>query len=39
GRGINNPRRSFCYSCGTTLTAWDNLPQISYLQLQGRCRY
>lgn len=31
--------RSRCPSCGTTITARDNVPLISYLVLRGRCRH
>lgn len=30
--------RSFCPACKQPLSAWDNLPIISYLLLRGRCR-
>jgi len=29
--------RSQCPSCGHSITAWENIPVISYLFLQGRC--
>ena len=29
--------RSRCPSCGTMITAWQNIPVISYLLLRGRC--
>ncbi len=29
--------RSRCPSCGTLITAWQNIPVISYLFLKGRC--
>ena len=29
--------RSRCPSCGSLITAWQNIPVISYLFLQGRC--
>ena len=29
---------SHCFSCGTTVKAWDNIPILSYLLLRGRCR-
>jgi leader peptidase (prepilin peptidase)/N-methyltransferase len=29
--------RSKCPSCGTLITAWQNIPVISYLILKGRC--
>ena len=31
--------RSYCPSCGHTLSPWDLIPAISYLLLRGRCRY
>lgn len=30
--------RSRCPSCGHGITAWENIPVISYLLLRGRCR-
>jgi leader peptidase (prepilin peptidase)/N-methyltransferase len=30
---------SHCDSCQKTLTAWDNIPIVSYLWLRGHCRY
>jgi leader peptidase (prepilin peptidase)/N-methyltransferase len=29
---------SHCPACGHTITAWENLPVLSYLWLRGRCR-
>jgi leader peptidase (prepilin peptidase)/N-methyltransferase len=29
--------RSRCPSCGTQITAWQNIPVLSYLMLGGRC--
>ncbi|MFA6302953.1 MAG: A24 family peptidase [Legionella sp.] len=29
--------RSFCPKCKTTIKAWQNIPLLSYLYLQGRC--
>jgi len=31
--------RSFCDKCRTSLSWKDNIPLLSYLMLQGRCRY
>jgi leader peptidase (prepilin peptidase) / N-methyltransferase len=31
--------RSRCPNCGQMIRAYDNIPVISYLVLQGRCRY
>lgn len=31
--------RSFCPSCKSTITAWQNIPVISYCLLLGRCRH
>jgi leader peptidase (prepilin peptidase)/N-methyltransferase len=30
--------RSACPNCGTQITAWQNIPVISYLLLRGRCK-
>ena len=30
--------RSYCQSCKTKISAWDNIPVISYLLLKGKCR-
>lgn len=38
GQSIVSPR-SACPSCGTPITAYDNLPIVSYLLLRGRCRH
>lgn len=34
---LNNPKRSFCPSCGRTLPWHENLPIVSWLLLRGRC--
>lgn len=31
--------RSRCPHCGAPISAWDNIPLISYLLLRGRCRH
>jgi len=36
---INNPRRSFCPSCGSKIHWFDNLPLLSYFILRARCRF
>lgn len=38
GRSIVRPG-SHCYSCGTYLKWYDNIPLLSYLILRGNCRY
>lgn len=38
GISVNNPKRSFCYRCGTMIRWYDNIPILSYLLLRGRCR-
>lgn len=38
GISVNNPKRSFCFRCGTRIEARDNIPVLSYLLLRGRCR-
>jgi len=37
GLGLDEPRRSFCPQCGTTIRWFHNLPVLSYLALRGRC--
>src|SRR3977135_3098981 len=34
---VNQPRRSFCPSCKTQLTWYQNVPLLSWLFLRGRC--
>lgn len=36
---VASPRRSFCPHCNHTLSAFDNIPVISYIILRGKCRY
>lgn len=38
GMSVNNPRRSFCFRCGSMVKWFDNLPIVSYFVLGGRCR-
>lgn len=38
GQSIVTPP-SHCYACNTRLKPWDLIPILSYLFLQGRCRY
>jgi len=38
GRSVAKPTFSFCFTCGSTLAWYDNLPLVSYLWLFGRCR-
>ncbi|MFC1601750.1 prepilin peptidase [Candidatus Sumerlaeota bacterium] len=38
GLSTSNPRRSYCFSCGSSLPASDNIPLLSYLLLGGHCR-
>ena len=35
---IHLPRRSFCPQCNEPINSYDNIPVLSYLLLQGRCR-
>src|ERR1700760_4664579 len=34
---VNKPRRSFCPSCKTQLTWFQNIPLLSWLFLRGKC--
>jgi hypothetical protein len=34
---VNRPRRSFCPSCKTQLTWYQNVPLLSWLFLRGKC--
>ena len=36
---VNSPRRSFCPTCNETISAYDNIPVLSYLLLRGKCRH
>lgn len=38
GTGRNVRGRSFCFSCGKTLSALELVPVLSFLFLRGRCR-
>lgn len=38
GLSVNNPRRSFCFRCGSPVRWHDNLPVLGWLILRGRCR-
>jgi len=38
GLAVNQPRRSFCPHCGTSILWRDNIPIISFLALGRRCR-
>ena len=33
------PARSFCFTCGTSLSWYENLPILSYVFLRGKCRH
>jgi prepilin signal peptidase PulO-like enzyme (type II secretory pathway) len=35
---LNEPRWSFCPSCGERIRWYDNLPVLSYIRLRGKCR-
>ncbi len=37
GQSVVRPR-SACPSCATVLSAWENIPVVSWLALRGRCR-
>jgi leader peptidase (prepilin peptidase)/N-methyltransferase len=36
---VNKPRRSFCPSCKTQLTWYQNVPLLSWLFLRGKCAH
>ena len=36
---VHSPRRSFCPVCNETISAYDNIPVLSYLLLRGKCRH
>ena len=36
---IHSPRRSFCPKCSEPISAYDNIPVLSYLLLWGKCRH
>lgn len=38
GLSVNDPKRSFCPHCKTSLPAWQNLPIITWVIQRGRCR-
>ena len=38
GATIGRPRRSFCPRCGHPLRWYDNIPLVSFILLNGRCR-
>ena len=38
GLSVNDPKRSFCPSCGTTLPVWQNIPILTWVLQRGRCR-
>ena len=39
GLSVNDPKRSFCPSCGTTLPVWQNIPVLTWLIQRGKCRF
>ena len=36
---IHSPRHSFCPACSEPISPYDNIPILSYLFLQGKCRH
>jgi leader peptidase (prepilin peptidase) / N-methyltransferase len=39
GLRVNEPRRSFCTSCGTQIPLHLNIPLLSWLMLRGKCKW
>lgn len=39
GMSVKNPKRSFCPICKNQLSAWQNLPLVSWLFLRGKCAH
>ena len=39
GLSIHSPRRSYCPECSKPISAYDNIPVLSYLLLRGKCRH
>lgn len=37
GQSTNNPRRSYCFSCGSMIRPVHNVPLFSYVALRGCC--
>ena len=38
GLSVNEPKRSFCPHCKTTLPAWQNIPIFTWLLQGGKCK-
>ena len=36
---MTSPARSFCPACQKTIAWYDNIPVLSFVRLQGRCRH
>lgn len=39
GMSVKKPKRSFCPICKNQLSAWQNLPIVSWLFLRGKCAH
>lgn len=39
GLSINNPKHSYCFSCGHQIKFYENIPILSYIFLRGRCKH
>ncbi|CAN5390530.1 hypothetical protein BH09SUM1_BH09SUM1_29880 [soil metagenome] len=37
GLSVSNPKRSFCFRCGSQVLWWQNIPVLSYFLLRGKC--
>lgn len=35
---LTNPKRSICTNCNSQISAFDNIPVISWINLEGQCR-
>lgn len=38
GMSVNEPKRSFCPVCSSSIPLWLNIPLVSWLMLRGKCK-